>query len=256
MSEHGEASLEELVDKFVGDLTRSLNAFAGECPPFKTTVVNSSQTRELVNIRFDQSEEAPGALLLKSRGQGVLSLAVTIGCTWDSASRFLAVEKSSFAVYPYDQVTKEPLFRVEYVRGSNKYRPSSHFHVHAHRDEFTHLMSFAAKVDVEKQGKLEDYFKKGKKLSSFHFPTGGHRFRPCMEDILEVLRVEFDLNVKNGAWAKQLKRAREDWRRIQTAAVVRDCPEVALKVLVQEYGMPAPTGWACPETDVAKLTRS
>ena len=117
-------------------------------------------------------------------------------------------------------------------------------------------MSFAAKVDVEKQGKLEDYFKKGKKLSSFHFPTGGHRFRPCMEDILEVLRVEFDLNVKNGAWEKQLKRAREDWRRIQTAAVVRDCPEVALKVLVEEYGMPAPAGWACPETDVAKLTRS
>lgn len=249
------SGLESLVTKFVGDLTRSLGAFAGECPPFSTTVLSSSP-RQLVNIRFEQEAGARGALVLKSRGRGVLSLEVTFGCAWDSAQQFLALKSSSFRIYAYDQATQDPLFRVEYVKDQNKYRPSSHFHVHAHRDELTHLMSFASKLDAEKEGKIEEYFQKGKKLSSFHFPTGGHRFRPCLEDILEVLRVEFDLDVDNGSWAPRLRQARKDWRKIQTAAVVRDCPEAALKVLVEELGMPAPSGWTCPDTNVEKLTRS
>jgi len=117
-------------------------------------------------------------------------------------------------------------------------------------------MSFASKLDAENDEKVAEYLHKAKRLSSFHFPTGGHRFRPSLEDVLEVLRVEFDLDVDNSSWAPHLRNTREKWRRVQTAAAVRDCPEEALKVLVNELGMPLPTGWACPETDIQKLVRS
>ena len=145
---------------------------------------------------------------------------------------------------------------MEYLRNQDSHRPSSHFHVHAHRDEFTHLMSFATRLDVEKQGKVKDYFRKGTHLSQFHFPTGGHRFRPCFEDILEVLRVEFKLDVDNNVWIPHLKSARVKWRRAQTAAVVRDDPQEAFRVLVDQFGMPKPAEWVCPGPDVSKLSRS
>lgn len=90
----------------------------------------------------------------------------------------------------------------------------------------------------------------------FHFPTGGSRFRPSIEDVLEVTRVEFDLEVDNNIWKPRLKEAREKWRRIQTASVVRDCPDEALRVLIDDFNMPMPVGWTCPEPDIAKLLRN
>ena len=123
-----------------------------------------------------------------------------INCTWDSQGKHLAVEKSSIRVMPYGSDTEAPLFRVEYVKEQDSYRPSSHIHVHAHRDEFTHLMGFASKFDVERTKKVRNYFRRGTRLSELHFPTGGHRFRPCLEDVFEMLRVEFKLDVDNSKW--------------------------------------------------------
>lgn len=156
MSDSPAPGLEGLVKEFNDELSQSLRAFARYCPPLKSTVVGVEKARESVSIRFDQHGDQPGALRLMSRGQTVLSLKVVFRFTWDSTSKHLAVQKSSFNFYPYRNVTGEPLFRVEYVRNPDGYRPSSHFHVHAHRDEFTHLLSFASKLDVEREEKVEE----------------------------------------------------------------------------------------------------
>lgn len=149
-----------------------------------------------------------------------------------------------------------PLFRVEYVRNQRGHLPSSHIHVHAHRDEFTHLLGFAHKLNAAKDKKIHEYLERTPILSGFHFPTGGHRFRPCLEDILEALRYEFNLDVDNKRWKSRLTEARTTWREIQTASVVRDSPEVALRILTEEFGMPAPEAWQPPATNLEKLTRS
>ncbi|AKK06624.1 hypothetical protein CMUST_11565 [Corynebacterium mustelae] len=222
--------------------------------PFEYTYLDNDKAIT-VSIRLEQKDNKPGIVPLKSQGRAVIGIKPEYKCTWDTTNNFLAVENSTFAVYPLSKPGRDPLFRVEYVRNQKSYLPSSHFHVHAHRDEFTHLLGFAAKLNPENNYQVKKYLNTPSVLSAFHFPTGGHRFRPCLEDILEVLRVEFNLDVDNNKWKPRLEEARLKWRKIQTAAVVRDFPEEALRVLVEELGMPIPQDWECPELDKQKLER-
>jgi hypothetical protein len=70
-------------------------------------------------------------------------------------------------------------------------------------------------------------------LQDLHFPVGGPRFRPALEDILEMLIEEFGVKpVQSVAAArKALADSREDWRRKQVATVVRDAPSHAAQAL-------------------------
>ena len=258
LSSADEKLLEAKADELAWTLTDALGYFADNDFVLETVIAQSARGNSIV-IQFAQKEDLPKVVKLKSRGWPVLGLGMKINCTWDSQGKHLAVEKSSIRVMPYGSDTEAPLFRVEYVKDQDSHRPSSHIHVHAHRDEFTHLMGFASKFDVERTKKVRNYFRRGTRLSELHFPTGGHRFRPCLEDVLEMLRVEFKLDVDNGKWQQHLRTARENWRRTQLAAAVRDCPDEALRVLVDEYGMPEPIGWTLPEFDTAwqkKFARS
>jgi len=63
-----------------------------------------------------------------------------------------------------------------------------------------------------------------------HYPLGGERFRPCLEDFLEGMIHEFGIDAEEG-WEEALASGRETWRCSQTAAVVRDAPEVAAEML-------------------------
>lgn len=248
--------LSEKVKEFSDDLGTACRAFTGRTPPDLDSVVLAEGDNSVISIRLKQTNGQPGIIPLLSRGMTVIGVSFEYRCSWDSTNQFLAVQSSTIGVFAFANPVANPLFRVEYRRNPDSHRPSSHFHLHAHRDEFTHLMSFATKLEVEKTKKVENYFRKGTRLSQFHFPTGGHRFRPCLEDILEVLRVEFKLDVNTNEWIPHLKQARLKWRQVQTSAVVRDDPQTALRVLTEHFGMPEPEGWTCPEANQAKLTRS
>lgn len=63
-----------------------------------------------------------------------------------------------------------------------------------------------------------------------HFPVGGPRFRPCLEDILAMTHEEFGIDTARG-WQKVVNEGRERWRLIQLTSAVRDCPEEAARVL-------------------------
>lgn len=253
MSDYSAAVLEDFVRNFDSEITSALRFFDDACPQF---AYNWLTDNNRVAIRPVSQDGAPAMVTLKSRGSAILGLVPVFNCSWDSSQQFLATEVSSFSVHPFGNARSEPLFRVEYVRSQNQDLPSSHVHVHAHRDEFTHLLGFAAKLDAENSRQVKRYLSGTTTLSQFHFPTGGHRFRPCLEDLLEVLRVEFALDVQTGPWRDHLRKARLRWRGIQTAAAVRDHPEAALRVLVEELGMPTPDGWECPALNQTKIVRS
>ncbi|QNE89937.1 hypothetical protein H0194_02575 [Corynebacterium incognita] len=240
------------VEKFTVDLTESLSYFTNDKVNFH---ISSLTGRKTLRIRLDQGNDEVGIAVLMSCGYPVLGIRPTFYLTWDSSESYLAVDSSSFEVLPYARKTGAPLFRVEYDRHKTTH-PSSHIHVHAHSDEFTHLLGFSRKLDLNNQKKVKAYFKNVPLLSKFHFPTGGHRFRPCLEDVLEILRVEFNLDCDNSRWKPYLKHKRIHWRSIQTAAVVRDSPETALNVLIKEYGMPRPENWVCPSDNIDRLTRN
>ncbi|MEX3563617.1 hypothetical protein VVR46_07790 [Corynebacterium phoceense] len=74
--------------------------------------------------------------------------------------------------------------------------------------------------------------------------------------MLESLRVEFNLDVDDALWQEHLTTVRLTWHSIQTAAVVRDNPAAAVKVLQEEYGLKVPAEWKCPSARIDKINRS
>lgn len=85
-----------------------------------------------------------------------------------------------------------------------------------------------------------------------HFPLGGDRFRPALEDVLQVLVVELGVEPATKEWRQVLEEARERWRHTQLRAAVRDNPQAAAETLVDEFGykiLPPPDGTPHKNTD-------
>lgn len=243
--------LKALAEQFVTEITDSLAYFTENPPQFEVT-----ELKNKVSIRPAQQEGKPAVIPLQLQGKTFLGLVVQFDCIWDSRNKFLAVERSTFEVRPLANKRGDPLFRVDYVREQSKDLPCSHIHVHAHRDEFTHRLGHAGEKSRHSRRRVKRSFSEIPKVSEFHFPTGGPRFRPCLEDVLETLRVEFGLDVDNNLWSNHLRKVRAKWRRIQTAAVVRDSPQTAIDVLVKEFGLPLPEDWTPPDGKMDKLIMS
>lgn len=85
------------------------------------------------------------------------------------------------------------------------------------------------------------------RMSDLHFPVGGSRFRPCLEDILDMLVRELGVDHQPG-WRDALADGRERWRRMQTAAVVRDAPGEAIDATARWPHKATATGLVSCET--------
>lgn len=140
---------------------------------------------------------------------GVLVLDYALGS--DRSGVHLAVHASTFQLR--DSRGKKPIVRMEYIRDAHRV-PSSHIHVHAESGLFTQLLAATGHSSPAA-------------VQSVHFPTGGDRFRPCVEDFVEFLVSECLLAGRDG-WRDEVSSGREQWRAMQTAAAVRDRPEVAI----------------------------
>ena len=244
--------LDELVVEFHKDLVESIEAFSGTEPQFEFV-----QVGDALSVRLEQTnDDKPGLVPLLADGDKVLGVSITFRCTWDSSQEFLAIEKSSIGVYPLAELRRGPLFRVEYMRNSPSHLPCAHFHVHAHRDEFTHLLANGGSGSrVAKKRSERGVSERPAYLSDFHFPTGGSRFRPILEDVLESLRVEFGLSTTD-RWFARLAEARTMWRKKQLASAIRDSPREALRVLIEELGLNVVVDDAIPEDNKVRLTQS
>lgn len=171
MPSSDDARLENLVAQFEADLALSLEAFTGTAPHFDTKWLDTAR-EDVILVGLQMINGRLGVVPLQCRGRDALGLTFSFKCTLNSTRQFLAVDQSTFSIHPYANPEAQPLFRVEYVRNQDPHYPSSHLHLHAHHDQFTHLMSFASKLDVEKSKQVEGFFGKGVRLSQFHFPTG------------------------------------------------------------------------------------
>ena len=59
------------------------------------------------------------------------------------------------------------------------------------------------------------------RIADVHFPVGGHRFRPCLEEIILFVIDEFGAQCTPEARAT-LEQGMREWEEIQLKAVVRD----------------------------------
>lgn len=147
-----------------------------------------------------------------------------LGCSMDQeldrAGRYLKTTGSKVTVW--SKIDRTPLIRLEYdatMRGA----PISHWQIHAERGAMSHLLGHAYGLPGAAVSRPHDF-------SSLHFPLGGERFRPCLEDVIQFLIEECGIDSKDN-WRTVIEAGREKWRRIQLRSAVRDAPEEAASVL-------------------------
>lgn len=105
---------------------------------------------------------------------------------------------------------REPVF----ARNGLPY-PAAHLHVHGAESAVNQLAD-AMGVD--------------RRLPDFHWPTGGRRFRPTLEDLIEFMIVE-ELAAPLEGWRAVIGEHRQRWFDLQLGAAVRRNPEIARQAL-------------------------
>lgn len=129
----------------------------------------------------------------------------------DREREHLEVAKSSFGAY-LDDERKRLLFRYDFDRSQNPDYPEAHLHVGGRGRHFKTLLALKGKQK--------------RPLKRLHFPVGGKRFRPTLEDAVEFLVKEGLADGRPG-WQAVVDAYRERWMAIQLRAAIRRYPEIA-----------------------------
>lgn len=179
-------------------------------------------------VFFSLSCNDPKGIELQVGGKTVMRFEIDFLLTADRSGEWLKVKESTFALAPEGSGT--PFFRYDFLAEAHR-APSAHINVHAHRDDF-----IAALIGSGKGGfariRRKKFLDAGAlpRVSNFHFPVGGTRFRPCLEDVLESVITEFGLDHKQG-FADVLEAGKRRYRERQLRATIRDHAEVAASEL-------------------------
>lgn len=206
-------SLEEQAQAFADELSALLMAVFPDAPGVAAQISGD-------RVVVAPTDHVP----LSVGGFRLAALEIHVRCRLDSRGRWLAVDQSAYKLRLNADST--PLLRLEYMRDAHT-APSAHLQVHAQRGALSHLLSRAGHHAPHDMSKL-------------HLPLGGARFRPCLEDLVQLLVTEFGLDALPH-WEQAVHDGRARWRRTQAMAVTRDFPEQAADVLRQlGYEVSAP----------------
>lgn len=211
----------------IADLGGQAREFAGHITDLSNrTVTNGIRITAVLNpggstgwVGYENS---------KSRPQAVVPIPVTTGRAGprcfllvlhrlglDAEQTYITTMSSRLELHLTEDLEK-PIVRYDYNRDpvlAKNGLPYPHAHVHVHGTEGpVEQLALASGVQ--------------RKLSDFHWPVGGKRFRPSLEDLVEFLIVE-DLASPHNGWRDAIDEHRERWYEIQLKAAVRRSPDVA-----------------------------
>jgi len=172
-------------------------------------------------------------LSLTVNGRRVARLLVEYRCTLSDASKMLAVKKSIFKVNLEE--SSFPMFALDFVHDSRSDAPAAHWNVYANRKDVTRALQQAGSSRRGSRNRRSARKASGV-VGAMHFTVGGHRFRPCLEDVLDMLWSEIGIDVRDTA-RDAINEGRRSWRKVQLAAAVSDDPQTAVSELVR-LGVP------------------
>lgn len=160
----------------------------------------------------------------------VLFLQAEYKVRMDDEATHLAVLSSSVGLWVRSDDSKgpgSPAVRLEYGRDATS-KPSAHVHFHAESSELAWLYGTA-----------------GEPLHRFHdlhFPMGGRRFRPTLEDFLLFLdRERLFTNWKTPNWRSIVMESHAEWEARQARSTARRHPqEVAAQLRAMGYQVSEP----------------
>jgi hypothetical protein len=170
--------------------------------------------------------DAKSRIPLTIGGEHLADLGVRFFLSMDAVSTWVKAVRTDFAITSV--LDRTPLVRLDY-RADMHSNPIAHWQVHAERGAMSHLLGRAHAIRPAMVARPHD-------LSSVHFPVGGERFRPCLEDFLQLAIEEMGFDAVDG-WEAALADGRERWRRIQLRAMTRDA-QVEVVAALRDLGWP------------------
>lgn len=223
-----------LAEEFATELTQLVHATVGPgAAPFVAVPVSG---RAQVWVR---QEPATGIQLPLADGAPLIIQARFVGRLSD-AKQHLRIRKSTFEVL-YGAVQGEPMFRYEYDETMTHRLPRAHLHVHENQN----LAALAAvsgegtRIARQRAARVD----RGKRIfraEDLHFPLGGDRFRPALEDLLQFLIEQLGVVAVPG-FQEAIRTGRRSWRERQLASAVSDNAEAAARALrTLGYAVKAP----------------
>lgn len=129
----------------------------------------------------------------------------------DDESGRLTVTKSKIALRADDGDAGDDIFSYEYGTDPDDEYPEAHLHVAGESPLLDEL--------CQQTGKST-------RLRDLHFPVGGRRFRPSLEDVVEMLVTEGFVKARDG-WRDVVEASRQAFQEGQLRAAVRQDPETA-----------------------------
>ncbi len=129
---------------------------------------------------------------------------------------FLSVQASSFGVMVDPNPKGRCFLRLEFDREKGGRLPEAHLQI----DADSTLWGWALALSGQRHKDLQD----------LHFPSGGRRFRPAMEDVIDFL-VRERLTLGTEGWQAVVDQHRAKFDDLQARATVRYRPAVAADVL-------------------------
>jgi hypothetical protein len=203
---------------FAKTLQRLLNGTV--CDGITITAVVHRPTRVLVGHGLSRAllETKPFRLQLgKGLPRGWLDISYRLSL--DDSGNYLTVVSSYVGIYGSED-PQSLLFHMDYERDKPHGYPEAHLQVEGE----SHALASWHCVDGEQ----------GRTLRDLHFPVGGRRYRPALEDVIEFLIVERLAEPRPG-WKKLLDQSRDEFRRRQLRAAIRRDMETATKA-VKDFG--------------------
>lgn len=174
--------LAEQAKAFANELTTTVRAVVGaECPAFSAVALEKADA-------FTVRQEPSSGIILRDKDGPILRLSVNYKCVLDGHGKWMAISESLIHVF-VEPDGREPLFRYEFDRNNAGKTPSAHIQFHGQHPELE-----AAMCDCDDSTERAKARKRGRRaiyLHDLHFPVGGPRFRPVLEDVLEMLIEEF-----------------------------------------------------------------
>lgn len=161
-------------------------------------------------------------------------------CSSYWTGQWLKVERSSFGVFLTERPSR-PLFRYDFDAAYSSRLPKAHIHFQADhpgmnptqamKDTQESLTHFG---DGSRRAKRRSKHGKQTNVSDLHFPVGGTRFRPALEDILLMMLEEYGVKPNSMSPVDamdELRNSLKEWRISQAKAVIRDMPLLAISYL-------------------------
>ena len=214
-----ERSVEDFISRLNGVIDASLDTdirFAAE--------FFEADERAVVQVPNPPNRRSPGLPLLRPDDDSEspkLFLRAQYRVEMDDTNAHLQVITSTVGLLvdvTGGRKDPRPLLRVEYDRRrSMPGQPATHVHLHANSPELAWIFGSSGQPAPD--------------LHALHFPVGGRRFRPTLEDFLLFLdRERIFTNWKPG-WRPNVVESLAEWDRSQARTTVRRYPEEAIAQL-------------------------